>query len=156
MARSYAPGIVRHSSRRPRGVPLDTSTDSRRRGLLKGGSAAIAAAFAGPVAARAALGRFSHEASALDLATGGTLWGLAVRGLPDAFGITLASTLGDVVASGPCAQAYQNGAAIFGANEGCWVAGGICCFTDKATGTNANLYCGATLAITGPFANVTL
>jgi uncharacterized protein len=140
-----------------------------------------------------AMGRFSHEASALDLASGywyltedqgnantlyrfrpsnlngglgslaagGTLQGLAVRGVanadlrnptlcqeyicewvdianPDADGVTLASVLGNVSASGPYAQAYQNGAAIFGANEGCWVAQGVCYFTDKATGTNPN------------------
>ena len=139
------------------------------------------------------MGRFSHEASALDpatgfwyltedqgnantlyrfrpnnltgglgsLAAGGTLQGLAVRKVanadlrnptlcqeyicewvdianPDADGVTLASVLGNVSASGPYAQAYQNGAAIFGANEGCWVAAGVCYFTDKATGTNPN------------------
>jgi uncharacterized protein len=40
-----------------------------------------------------------------------------------------------VNASGPYRQAYANGAAIFGANEGCWVANGVVFFTDKATGT---------------------
>jgi secreted PhoX family phosphatase len=137
------------------------------------------------------MGRFNHEASAIDPDTGywyltedqgnantlyrfrpanasggfgslhggGTLQGLAVVGVPnadlrgptlcqeficqwvdiadpDADGITLASVLGNVSASGPYAQAYGNGAAIFGANEGCWVAGGICYFTDKQVTTN--------------------
>ncbi|MFN7727256.1 MAG: alkaline phosphatase PhoX [Rubrivivax sp.] len=138
-----------------------------------------------------AMGRFAHEASAIDPATGfwyltedqgnantlyrfrpnnlsgglnslhagGPLQGLKVRGVanadlrfptlcqtfecewvdianPDADGITLASKVGNVSASGPYAQAYQNGAAIFGANEGCWVANQVVFFTDKATGTS--------------------
>jgi secreted PhoX family phosphatase len=37
--------------------------------------------------------------------------------------------------SGPYRQAYANGAAVFGANEGCWVAKGVVWFTDKATST---------------------
>lgn len=137
------------------------------------------------------MGRFSHEASAIDPATGywyltedqgnantlyrfrpnnlqgglgslhagGRLQGLAVRGRPnadlrfptlcqefdcewvdvadpDADGGTLASVVGNVSASGPYGQAYANGAAIFGANEGCWVANGTVFFTDKATGTS--------------------
>jgi hypothetical protein len=92
------------------------------------------------------------------LHAGGTLQGLKVRGVmnadlrfptlcqefdcewvdianPDADGITLASVVGSVSASGPYAQAYANGAAVFGANEGCWVANGVVFFTDKATGT---------------------
>ena len=36
-----------------------------------------------------------------------------------------------IAASGPYRQAYANGAAIFGANEGCWVAAGTVYFTDK-------------------------
>ena len=138
-----------------------------------------------------AMGRFAHEASAIDPATGywyltedqgnantlyrfrphnlsgglnslhagGTLQGLKVRGMmnadlrfptlcqefacewvdiadPDADGTTLASGVGNVSASGPYAQAYANGAAIFGANEGCWVANNVVFFTDKATGTS--------------------
>lgn len=137
------------------------------------------------------MGRFAHEASAIDPATGywyltedqgnantlyrfrpnnvsgglnslhagGTLQGLKVRKVmnadlrfptlcqefscewvdianPDADGITLASVVGNVSASGPYAQAYANGAAIFGANEGCWVANNTVFFTDKATGTS--------------------
>jgi len=137
------------------------------------------------------MGRFSHEASAIDPATGfwyltedqgsantlyrfrpnnisgglnslhagGTLQGLKVRGVmnadlrfptlcqefgcewvdianPDADGATLASVVGNVSASGPYLQAYANGAAIFGANEGCWVASNVVFFTDKATGTS--------------------
>ncbi len=137
------------------------------------------------------MGRFAHEASAIDPATGfwyltedqgnantlyrfrptnlngglnslhagGTLQGLKVRGVanadlrfptlcqtfecewvdianPDADGVTLASKVGNVSASGAYAQAYQNGAAIFGANEGCWVANQVVFFTDKATGTS--------------------
>jgi secreted PhoX family phosphatase len=132
------------------------------------------------------MGRFSHEASAIDPATGywyltedqgnantlyrflpnnlsgglntlhagGRLQGLAVRGLPntdlrnptlcqefacewveisnpDLDGATLSSVVGSVSASGPYLQAYANGAAIFGANEGCWVANGTVWFTDK-------------------------
>jgi hypothetical protein len=41
-----------------------------------------------------------------------------------------------VSASGPYRQAYANGAAIFGANEGCWVANGIVYFTDKQVTSN--------------------
>ncbi|KPF51145.1 hypothetical protein IP87_02700 [beta proteobacterium AAP121] len=137
------------------------------------------------------MGRFAHEASAIDPATGywyltedqgsantlyrfrpnnlsgglnslhagGTLQGLKVRGVmnadlrfptlcqtfdcewvdianPDADGATLASVVGNVSASGPYLQAYANGAAIFGANEGCWVANNVVFFTDKATGTS--------------------
>lgn len=137
------------------------------------------------------MGRFAHEASAIDPATGywyltedqgsantlyrfrpnnvtgglnslhagGTLQGLKVRKVmnadlrfptlcqefscewvdianPDADGITLSSVVGNVSASGPYAQAYANGAAIFGANEGCWVANNTVFFTDKATGTS--------------------
>ncbi len=136
------------------------------------------------------MGRFSHEASAIDPATGywyltedqgnantlyrflpnniggglnslhagGRLQGLAVRGLPNADlrlptlcqeyacewvdianpdldGGTLASVLGSISASGPYIQAYANGAAIFGANEGCWVANGTVWFTDKQVTT---------------------
>ncbi|MBC7942131.1 MAG: DUF839 domain-containing protein [Chitinophagaceae bacterium] len=137
------------------------------------------------------MGRFSHEASALDPATGywyltedqgnantlyrfrpnnvsgglnslhagGTLQGLKVRGVnnadlrgpllcqefavewvdianPDLDGATLASVVGNVSASGPYIQAYANGAAIFGANEGCWAANGVVFFTDKQVTTN--------------------
>jgi hypothetical protein len=137
------------------------------------------------------MGRFSHEASAIDPATGywyltedqgnantlyrflpnnisgglnslhagGRLQGLAVRGLPNADlrnptlcqeyecewvdianpdldGATLASVVGNVSASGPYLQAYANGAAIFGANEGCWVANGTVWFTDKQVTSN--------------------
>ena len=136
------------------------------------------------------MGRFSHEASAVDPATGywyltedqgnantlyrflpnnlsgglnslhagGRLQGLAVRGLPNADlrlptlcqefacewvdianpdldGATLASVVGNVSASGPYRQAYAGGAAIFGANEGCWVANGTVWFTDKQVTT---------------------
>ena len=136
------------------------------------------------------MGRFAHEASAIDPATGywyltedqgsantlyrflpnnlsgglnslhagGRLQGLKVRNVmnadlrfptlcqefecewvdianPDADGATLASVVGNVSASGPYLQAYANGAAIFGANEGCWVASNVVFFTDKATGT---------------------
>lgn len=93
------------------------------------------------------------------LHAGGTLQGLAVRGRPNADlrfptlcqefavewvdianpdldGATLASVVGNVSASGPYRQAYANGAAIFGATEGCWVADGVVYFTDKATGTS--------------------
>nr|WP_259372726.1 PhoX family protein [Schlegelella koreensis] len=55
---------------------------------------------------------------------------------PDLDGGTLASRVGNVNASGPYRQAYANGAAIFGANEGCWVADGIVYFTDKQVTTN--------------------
>jgi hypothetical protein len=56
---------------------------------------------------------------------------------PDLDGANIAITgVGSSVsASGPYRQAYANGAAIFGANEGCWVANGVVFFTDKATGT---------------------
>lgn len=141
-----------------------------------------------------AMGRFSHEASAIDPATGfwyltedqgnantlyrfrpanlngglgslnagGTLQGLKVRNVmnadlrlptlcqefacewvdvpePDLDGATLAvAGIGNVSASGPYRQAYANGAAIFGANEGCWVANGVVWFTDKqVTGSPA-------------------
>lgn len=137
------------------------------------------------------MGRFSHEASALDPATGywyltedqgnantlyrflpnnlsgglnslhagGRLQGLAVRGQPNADlrlptlcqefacewvdidnpdldGGTLSSVVGSVSASGPYIQAYARGAAIFGANEGCWVANGTVWFTDKQVTTS--------------------
>lgn len=138
------------------------------------------------------MGRFAHEASAIDPATGywyltedqgnantlyrflpnnlagglnslhagGRLQGLAVLGQPnadlrnpllcqeyqcawvdiadpDADGATLAvAGIGSVSASGPYRQAYANGAAIFGANEGCWVAHGIVYFTDKQVTTS--------------------
>jgi secreted PhoX family phosphatase len=85
---------------------------------------------------------------------GGTLQGLRVRSVanadlrdptlcqeyicawvdianPDLDGATLATVNGNVSASGPYRQAYANGAAIFGATEGCWVANGIVYFTDK-------------------------
>ncbi len=94
------------------------------------------------------------------LHAGGTLQGLAVRGIanrdlrdptqcqeflcewvdvpePDLDGATLAVTgIGNVSASGPYRQAYANGAAIFGATEGCWVANGIVYFTDKQVTTS--------------------
>lgn len=50
---------------------------------------------------------------------------------PDLDGATLSSVVGNVSASGPYLQAYANGAAIFGATEGCWVANGVVFFTDK-------------------------
>ena len=141
-----------------------------------------------------AMGRFNHEASAIDPATGywyltedqgnantlyrflpnniqgglnslhagGSLQGLAVKGArnrdlrnpalcdefvcewvnvanPDADALIRMGGMGGlevvgvgtVTASGPYAQAYAEGAAIFGANEGCWVADGIVYFTDK-------------------------
>lgn len=138
-----------------------------------------------------AMGRFAHEASAIDPATGywyltedqanantlyrfrpsniagglnslhagGTLQGLAVRGVPNADlrnpalcqeylvqwvdiadpdlnSATLASVVGNVTASGCYRQAYANGAAIFGATEGCWVANGVVFFTDKQVTTS--------------------
>jgi uncharacterized protein len=139
------------------------------------------------------MGRFSHEASAIDSATGywyltedqgnantlyrfrpanlqgglgslqagGTLQGLKVKNVanadlrlptlcqefacewvdiadPDLDGAMLSSVVGSVSASGPYIQAYARGAAIFGANEGCWVAGGVVWFTDKqVTGSPA-------------------
>lgn len=137
-----------------------------------------------------AMGRFSHEASAIDPTTGywyltedqgnantlyrflpsnlsgglnslhagGRLQGLKVRGVtnadlrfpalcqefdcewvdvadPDLDGATIAGISGNVAASGPYRQAFANGAAVFGANEGCWVANGVVWFTDKATST---------------------
>lgn len=50
---------------------------------------------------------------------------------PDADGAALSSVVGNVSASGPYLQAYANGAALFGATEGCWVAHGVVFFTDK-------------------------
>jgi secreted PhoX family phosphatase len=141
------------------------------------------------------MGRMSHEASAIDPATGFwyltedqgnantlyrfrpgnlsggigslhapgfTLQGLAVVGVvnadlrnptlcqeyqctwvdiadPDLDGVsgTLAIPgIGNVSASGPYRQAFANGAAIFGANEGCWVANGVVWFTDKQVTSN--------------------
>ena len=94
------------------------------------------------------------------LHAGGLLQGLAVRGIrnrdlrdpsqcqefqcewvdiadPDQDGATLAvAGVGNVSASGPYRQAYANGAAIFGATEGCWVANGVVFFTDKQVSTN--------------------
>lgn len=55
---------------------------------------------------------------------------------PDQDGATLASVVGNVSASGPYRQAYARGAAIFGANEGCWVAQGKVIFTDKQVTTS--------------------
>ncbi len=136
------------------------------------------------------MGRFAHEASAIDPATGawyltedqgnantlyrflpnnvqgglnslhagGRLQGLKVRGVmnadlrfpmlcqeygcewvdidhPDLDGSSLAVAVPGVAplvsASGPYVQAYARGAAVFGANEGCWVAHGVVFFTDK-------------------------
>ena len=54
---------------------------------------------------------------------------------PDLDSATLNSVVGNVSASGPYRQAYANGAAIFGANEGCWVASGKVFFTDKQVTT---------------------
>lgn len=93
------------------------------------------------------------------LHAGGTLQGLNVKGIanadlrsptlcqefdvewadianPDLDGATLSSVVGNVSASGPYLQAYANGAAIFGATEGCWVANGVVFFTDKQVTTN--------------------
>jgi hypothetical protein len=93
------------------------------------------------------------------LHAGGRLQGLAVRGRPgadlrfptlcqefpcewvdiadpDADRASITTTVSTVTGSGPFRQAYANGGAIFGANEGCWVANGVCYFTDKATGTS--------------------
>lgn len=93
------------------------------------------------------------------LHAGGRLQGLKVRGIhnadlrmptlcqefgiewvdidnPDLDGATLSSVVGNVSASGPFIQAYARGAAIFGANEGCWVANGIVWFTDKQVTTS--------------------
>jgi len=151
------------------------------------------------------MGRFAHEASAIDPATGywyltedqgqantlyrfrpanlsgglnslhagGTLEGLAVVRVPNAdlrnptlcqefqctwvpiadpdldgvSGSTSLTSLPGVVvaASGPYVQAHANGAAVFGANEGCWVANGTVWFTDKRV---------TTLPATGPTASV--
>lgn len=55
---------------------------------------------------------------------------------PDLDSASLSSVVGNVNASGPYRQAYANGAAIFGANEGCWVANGVVFFTDKAVSTS--------------------
>ena len=54
---------------------------------------------------------------------------------PDMDGATLSTRNGNVSASGPYIQAYANGAAIFGATEGCWVANGVVFFTDKQVTT---------------------
>ncbi len=54
---------------------------------------------------------------------------------PDLDGATIAGLNGNVSASGPYRQAFANGAAVFGANEGCWIANGTVFFTDKATST---------------------
>lgn len=93
------------------------------------------------------------------LHAGGALQGLKVKGIanadlrspslcqefdvewadianPDLDGATLSSVVGNVSASGPYLQAYANGAAIFGATEGCWVANGVVFFTDKQVTTN--------------------
>ncbi len=87
---------------------------------------------------------------------GGRLQGLAVRGRPgadlrfptlcqefqcdwveiadpDADRASMSTSVGTVTGSGPFRGAYANGGAIFGANEGCWVANGVVFFTDKAT-----------------------
>lgn len=141
------------------------------------------------------MGRFSHEASVIDPATGywyltedqgnantlyrflpanlqgglnslhagGRLQGLKVKGVmnadlryptlcqefacewvdienPDLDGRPIdpkvigAST--STSASGPYVQAHAKGAAVFGANEGCWVADGIVFFTDKQVSTS--------------------
>lgn len=55
---------------------------------------------------------------------------------PDLNSASLSTANGNVTASGPYRQAYANGAAIFGANEGCWVANGVVFFTDKQVTTN--------------------
>lgn len=55
---------------------------------------------------------------------------------PDLDAGPLSSVVGNVNASGPYRQAYANGAAIFGANEGCWVAHGVVFFTDKQVTTS--------------------
>ncbi|CAN7734920.1 DUF839 domain-containing protein [Pseudorhodoferax sp. LjRoot39] len=95
------------------------------------------------------------------LHAGGRLQGLKVRGVmnadmrmptlcqefaiewadipdPDMDGATLASIVGNVSAAGPYIQAYANGAAVFGACEGCWVANGTVFFTDKQVTSNPN------------------
>jgi secreted PhoX family phosphatase len=141
-----------------------------------------------------AMGRFNHEASALDpetgywyltedqgnantlyrfrpanlngglnsLHAGGTLQGLAVVGVAnadlrmptlcqeyvctwvditepdlDSASVFNVVTGGNTTMSGVFRQAYANGAAVFGANEGCWVANGIVYFTDKQVSTSA-------------------
>jgi secreted PhoX family phosphatase len=48
-----------------------------------------------------------------------------------AIAIAVPGTGATTSASGPFVQAYANGAAVFGANEGCWVANGLVYFTDK-------------------------
>jgi secreted PhoX family phosphatase len=137
-----------------------------------------------------AMGRFAHEASAIDPATGcwyltedqgnantlyrflpqdvnggigslhagGRLQGLKVRGVANAdlryptlcqeyacewvdiddpdldaapLAVAVAGVSAPVSASGPYRQAYARGAAVFGANEGCWVDSGVVYFTDK-------------------------
>jgi hypothetical protein len=94
------------------------------------------------------------------LHAGGRLQGLAVKGVPNAdlrfptlcqkFQCTwvdiaepdrdsaplAVAGIGSVSASGPYRQAYANGAAVFGANEGCWVADGVVYFTDKRVTTS--------------------
>ena len=95
------------------------------------------------------------------LHAGGTLQGLKVQGIvnadlrnpslcqeylcewvdianPDLDNGSVASVVtgGNVTASGPFRQAYANGAATFGANEGCWVSRGIVYFTDKQVTTS--------------------
>ncbi|MBL0943612.1 MAG: DUF839 domain-containing protein [Hydrogenophaga sp.] len=57
---------------------------------------------------------------------------------PDADAATISTTVGSVTGSGPFRGAYANGGAIFGANEGCWVANGTVFFTDKATSAAGN------------------
>lgn len=59
---------------------------------------------------------------------------------PDLDGANLSTVNGSVAASGPYIQAYANGAAIFGANEGCWVANGTVYFTDKQVSTSPRRY----------------
>ena len=56
---------------------------------------------------------------------------------PDLDNASMASvaTGGNVTASGPFRQAYAQGAATFGANEGCWVSRGTVYFTDKQVTT---------------------
>jgi uncharacterized protein len=54
---------------------------------------------------------------------------------PDLDGATITTANGNVSASGPYRQAFAAGAAIFGANEGCWVANGAVIFTDKQVTT---------------------
>lgn len=55
---------------------------------------------------------------------------------PDLDSGSLSTVRGSVTASGPYRQAYANGAATFGAGEGCWVANGVVYFTDKAVSTS--------------------